>query len=123
MPKVLIIEDNADIAELLKDGLSAEGFEVRVCPDAYQGVEFTHRLQPDIIVLDLMLPAGGGFAVLEKIKLSTHTRDIPVVVLTASKDSEHKKHALGMGVVAYLEKPYETKDLANKLREILHLSL
>ncbi len=119
MKKILLVEDNPEIAELLRDGLYAEGFEVAICPDAYQGVEFTHRIRPDLIILDLMLPAGGGFAVLEKIKLSVKTRHIPVVILTASKDTEHRKKAIEMGAKAYLEKPYETKDLADMIRSIL----
>jgi len=119
MSKILIIEDNVDIAELLRDSLVKEGFEVVLCQDGYQGVQFTHKEKPNLILLDLMLPAGGGFAVLENIKLSGFTKSIPVVVLTASKDSEHKKKAEAMGVAAYMEKPYETAELIAVIRDAL----
>lgn len=119
MSKILIIEDNVDIAELLRDSLSREGFEVVICNDACQGVQFTHKTKPDLILLDLMLPAGGGFSVLENIKLSGYTKTIPVVVLTASKDEEHKKKAIDMGVDEYLEKPYDNNQLISVIRRII----
>ena len=121
MAKILIIEDNPEIAGLIRDSLIAQGFEATTCPDAYQGIEFTHRMKPDLILLDLMLPAGGGFNVLENVKLSVHTKGIPVIVLTASKDSKHKDKALELGVVAFLEKPFDFKELINKIKEVLHL--
>lgn len=119
MKKVLIIEDNPEIADLVRDLLHKEGYETSVCQDAYQGITLTHRLKPDLMLLDLMLPAGGGFSVLEKAKLSTLTRDVPVVVLTASQDDEHKKKALSMGVTAFMQKPFESRDLLQTIRRVL----
>jgi len=119
MKKILIIEDNVDIAGLMRDMLVKEGFDVATCEDGYQGVQLTHKGKPDLIILDLMLPAGGGFTVLQNIKLSMHTRSIPVVVLTASKDSAHKEKAMKFGVDAYLEKPYDSKQLVETIRTLL----
>lgn len=119
MKKILIIEDTVEIAELLRDVLMKKGFSVVICHDGYQGIEFTHREKPDLILLDLMMPAGGGFYVLEKIKLSSFTKGIPVVVLTASKDSDHKAKAIEMGIDAYLEKPYDTNQLVATIQGFL----
>jgi len=119
MSRILIIEDNVDIAELLKDLLIREKFEVTVCYDGVQGTEFVHKLKPDLILLDLMLPAGGGFYVLDKVKLSSNTNMIPIVVLTASRDTEHRQKAIAKGVNAFLEKPYDPKQLVALIRGIL----
>jgi len=119
MSKILIIEDNTDIAELLKDLMLKEKFEVTVCHDGLQGTEFTHKLRPDLILLDLMLPAGGGFYVLEKVKLSLHTKAIPIVVLTASKDTAHRNKAMQLGVNAFIEKPYDPQALVSTIRGLL----
>ena len=119
MSKILIIEDNTDIAELLRDLLVKEKFEVLVSHDGIQGTEYTHKHRPDLILLDLMLPAGGGFYVLEKVKLSTHTNKIPIVVLTASKDTTHRNKALEKGVNAFIEKPYDPKSLVSTIRGLL----
>jgi len=114
--KILIIEDNLEIAELLKDVLLQEGYTVAMCHDGYQGIEFTRREKPRLIILDLMMPAGGGFYVLEKIKQFDDTKGIPVVVLTASKDDTHKDKAIKMGIDAYLEKPYDARQLIATIR-------
>lgn len=119
MKKILVIEDNEEILELLRDVLVKSGFAVVTCQDGCQGVEFTHRENPDLIVLDLMMPAGGGFYVLEKIKMTDETKNIPVVVLTASKDPAHKAKAIDSGVDAYLEKPYNFPQLVTTIRGFL----
>ena len=84
-------------------------------------MEFVRKDEPDLIVLDLMLPAGGGFYVLEKIKLSSLSKFIPIVILTASKDEEHRKKALAAGVEAFVEKPYDNDDLLVTINRILGL--
>lgn len=119
MSKILIIEDNADIAELLKDLLTKEKFEAAICYDGLQGTEFAHKFKPDLILLDLMLPAGGGFYVLDRVKLSKHTKTIPIVVLTASKDTTHRNKALEKGVNAFIEKPYDPQALISTIRGLL----
>lgn len=119
MNKILIVEDNKDIVELLKDDLKANGFEVFVCEDGYQGVEFSRKVNPDLILLDIMLPAGGGLYVLEKIRVPDAETPVPIIILTASKDPEHRKKAEQFNIQAYIEKPYESEELISKIREIL----
>lgn len=119
MAKILVIEDNVELSILIRDLLVAEEFDVMCCQDGCQGVAFTHKYKPDLILLDLMLPAGGGFYVLQNIKLSTLTKGIPIVVLTASKDQEHKKKAQEYQVDAYLEKPYDPKELVGVIKRYL----
>ena len=119
MSQILVVEDNVEIAELLHDLLVQEGFKACTCGDGYQGVEFTHKMKPDLIILDLMLPAGGGFYVLEKVKLSSLTKSIPIIVLTASKDPEHRKKAEELRVDAFMEKPYDSQELLSTIKKVL----
>jgi DNA-binding response OmpR family regulator len=120
MPKtILIIEDELDTAKLLVKRLRDEGFEVRVAADAYQGTALTQALKPDLIVLDLMLPAGGGFSVLKNIHNIPTLSYIPVVILTGISDEEYKKKVLDEGVEAYIEKPYDHNVLISTIQNIL----
>ena len=120
MHKILIIEDEIDISKVLNKRLTDAGFKTSVSADAYQGVEMAHQEHPDLIILDLMLPAGGGLSVLKRIRVSTHTKFIPIVVLTGMKDEKYKKEVLDEGVEAYMEKPYEINELLETIKKILH---
>lgn len=121
MAKILIIEDEYDLVKILKKRLTGKGFEAVVSVDAYQGVEAAHKEKPDLIVLDLMMPAGGGQAVLQSLKVSKDTMFIPVVVLTGAKNKELKNEIMAQGVEAYLEKPYEPEELIATIKNILVL--
>jgi DNA-binding response OmpR family regulator len=119
MPKLLVIEDETDILKVMYKVLKKDGFDVVVAVDGYQGVDFAHREKPDLIVLDLMLPAGGGLTVLQHLKTSTKTMNIPVVVLTGMQDEVYKKKVIDKGVEAYLEKPYDSKVLIKTIHDVL----
>jgi len=119
MSKILIIEDDFDVAKVLKKRLSKSSFETLVAEDGYHGIELAHKEKPDLIILDLKLPAGGGLGVLKGLRSSLHTKHIPVLVLTAMKDEEYKKKTLEKGVDAYLEKPYDPAVLLDTIKNIL----
>lgn len=117
--KILIVEDDRDVAMVLAARLKSVGYEASVAVDGVQGISFAHKQKPDLIILDLMLPAGGGMGVLEKLRTSVDTFLIPIVILTASKDATYKKKALEKGVNAYMEKPYDGLELLNTIKNIL----
>ena len=119
MSKILIIEDEADMAKVVAKRLAQSGFEVVVALDAYEGVKVAHKEKPDLIILDLMLPAGGGLSVLKNIKMTAEIRCTPVVVLTGDKNEDHKQQILDQGIEAYLEKPYEPDALISTIQDIL----
>ena len=119
MHKILIIEDEVDTAKVLAKRLSVSNFEVAVASDAYQGTELAHKAKPDLIILDLMLPAGGGLRVLENIDKSSETVAIPVIVLTAMKDEEYKRRILDKKIEAFLEKPYDFAELIKTINQVL----
>ncbi len=119
MKKILIVEDETDLAMVLRKILVDEGYDVVIACDAMQGTEKAHREQPDLIILDLNMPAGGGLIILERIKMSAHTRFIPVIVLTGAEDAELKKKVIEQGVQHYIQKPYEVDELVGIVNGLL----
>jgi len=117
--KILIIEDNRDMAKLISVALRAEGFESSVSFDGMDGIRSSHSAKPDLIILDLMLPAGGGLWVLDNLRASSGTWDIPVVVYTAAKDDERRKQALAKGADAYFEKTGDLSALVDTVKKLL----
>lgn len=118
--KILIIEDERDVAKVLAARLKIAGYDIMVAIDGVQGVQFTHIYKPDLIILDLKLPAGDGLSVLENLRLSAYAGSIPVVVLTGIKDEECKNKVMEKGVDAYFEKPYNPEELISAIRNILN---
>ncbi len=117
--KILIIEDEPDMARLLFVALKNAGYDSVVAPDGLLGTKLAHKEKPDLIVLDLMLPAGGGFGVLENVKSSIETSTIPVIVYSAFKDDERIKKAKEKGADAYLDKTCEPSELINTIRTLI----
>jgi len=77
------------------------------------------RLRPSLIILDLMLPGGGGLSVLRKIRRSYLTQSIPVIVLTGMQDDDHKKQVIEFGVEGYLQKPYDPAELLASIEGLI----
>ena len=121
MHKILIVEDDADLALVLRKNLESYHFQVVVAYDAFQATRTAHTEKPNLIFLDLNLPAGGGISTLGNLKMSVNTTAIPVVVLTGTADEELIRRAQEKGVEAVMRKPYELKDLIAKVREILKI--
>ena len=116
---ILIVEDETDFSEVLKMRLESKGFGVVTAMDGYQGVKLAHAQKPELIILDLMLPAGDGLSVLGKLKLSADTSHIPIVVLTGMINEEYKKKVMDRGVEAYLQKPCDSDTLLKTIENIL----
>ena len=120
MPKkVLIVEDDANIAELLHLYLEKEGFETQVAKDGGKGVELFRSFQPDLVLLDLMLPIMDGWSVLRKIREGDQT---PVIMLTAKGETEDKVSGLEQGADDYIVKPFEMKEVLARIHAVLRRS-
>src|SRR5262245_3021781 len=96
--KILIVEDDIDFARVLAKRLATAGYETREVTEAVSAMKFAREFSPDAILLDLMLPGGGGLTVLDRLKVSTYTKNIPVIAVTGNKDEAIKKRALDAGV-------------------------
>jgi DNA-binding response OmpR family regulator len=119
MRKILVIEDDPSVAKVLQERLMHSGFDVVLAVDAYQGLTLAKSEGPDLIILDLMLPCGGGESTFRNLKMSYRTGLIPVLVLTASRDAVLKKKMLDEGVEGYMEKPYDAVELIGMISAIL----
>lgn len=119
MKKILIIEDDEVIGKILVDSLSKAGFVVTKAVDAMQGQQAISSSKPDLVILDLMLPAGNGVELLRNFRASTHTQGIPIIVTTAYKDEEVKKEMEAIGVQSYFHKPFDIEELIKEINRIL----
>ena len=114
--KVLIVEDDNNIAELLHLYLEKEGFETQVARDGGKGVELFRSFQPDLVLLDIMLPVMDGWSVLKKIRESGKT---PVIMLTAKGELEDRVTGLESGGDDYIVKPFEMKEVLARIHAVL----
>ena len=114
--KVLIVEDDGNIAELLHLYLEKEGFETQVANDGGKGVELFRSFLPDLVLLDLMLPVLDGWGVLKKIR---ETENTPVIMLTAKGETEDKISGLEKGADDYIVKPFEMKEVLARIHAVL----
>ncbi len=117
---ILIIEDDADAAEVLEAYLRRESYTVRLMADGLSGLEQAQRWQPDLIVLDVMLPGLNGTEVLAKIRRSS---DVPVIMVTAIGDTpDHRIGALRYGADDYVVKPYHPGEVVARVQAVLRRS-
>src|SRR5208337_5042124 len=102
--KILLVDDDREIVESMRIALDASGFEVVVARDGNQGLAMAEREDPDLVILDMMMPKRSGFLVLEKLR---RTRPVPVrvIMITANEGSRHKAYAEMLGVDDYIRKP------------------
>ena len=114
--KVLIVEDDGNIAELLHLYLEKEGFETAVAGDGLKGLEQFGAFQPDLVLLDIMLPGMDGWAVCRKIRESAKT---PIIMLTAKGETTDKVTGLEMGADDYIVKPFEMKEVLARIHAVL----
>ena len=117
--KALIIEDDGNIAELLRLYLEKDGFEVRRAADGGAGVDMFRAVTPDIVLLDIMLPVMDGWGVLREIRRAGNT---PVIMLTARSETPDKVSGLEMGADDYITKPFEPKELMARIHAVLRRS-
>jgi two-component system response regulator CpxR len=113
---ILIIDDDTELCELVTEYLEDEGLVVESVHDGITGVERCRANEPDLVILDVMLPGLGGFAVLSKIR---ETSKVPVIMLTARGEEVDRIVGLEMGADDYLPKPFNPRELVARIRAIL----
>ena len=113
---VLIVEDDQNIAELLRLYLEKEGYVAAIASDGGAGVEMFRKLQPDLVLQDVMLPVMDGWTVLQNIRKDSMT---PVIMLTAKGETTDKVSGLKMGADDYITKPFEMKEVLARIEAVL----
>ena len=116
---VLIIDDDKDWVWMLGMWLQHGGYKSEAAFDAVQAITQARDLKPDLILLDIIMPAGDGVGVLEKIRNNANTINIPVIVVTAMKDKQTNEAAEKLGISGYFVKPVDTGKLMEKMKEVL----
>ncbi len=117
--KILIVDDERDIVKALMIRLQGAGYEVVTAFDGAQGVFMAHKEKPDLILLDIRMPAGDGFSVAQRLKRSIHTFTIPVIFLTGSPEETAEEKAMALGARFYVKKPYDPEELLDAIRRAL----
>ncbi|MGI5978553.1 MAG: response regulator transcription factor [Oscillospiraceae bacterium] len=114
--KALVVEDDGNIAELLRLYLEKDGFEVSIAADGGTGVRLAQTEEPDILLLDIMLPVLDGWQVCRKVR---ETSRVPIIMLTAKGETYDKVNGLEMGADDYIVKPFEVKELLARIHAVL----
>ena len=120
--KILIVDDERDIVKALMIRLKANGYEVVTAFDGAQGVFMAHKEKPDLIILDIRMPAGDGFSVAERLKSSMYTFSIPIIFLTGSPERDAEGRAMELGARFYIKKPYDPEELLDAVKRAIETS-
>jgi DNA-binding response OmpR family regulator len=116
--RVLLVDDDSEIVESMRTVLESRGYEILIARDGNQGIMMAEKDEPDLIVLDMMMPKRSGFLVLEKLR---RTRSLPVkvIMITANEGSRHKAYAEMLGVDDYIRKPFAMDRLLESINRLL----
>lgn len=119
MHKILVVDDEKDVSDLITFNLNREGIECVVAATGTDAVHLAKRETPDIIVLDIMLPGLDGFEVFKELRLDSRTKDIPVLMLSAKGQLDDIINGLELGADDYLTKPFSPKELVLRIQNLL----
>ena len=117
--RVLLIEDEANIAEAIRFILTRDGWQVRVLGTGAGAVAIVAEYQPDLVILDLMLPDTSGLDILLALRAGVATKTLPVLMLTAKGQGRDREAAMRAGVSAFMTKPFANADIRAAVRDLL----
>lgn len=118
-PTVLVVDDEEDLLSLLQYNLEQDGYEVVLARDGVEAVEKTREHEPDLIILDVMMPKMNGIEVCERLRKDAHFRTIPIMMLTARNEEEDKVEGLDVGADIYLGKPVSVSVVVSQTNALL----
>ncbi len=117
--KIMIVDDDPELRMALKLRLRANQYETVSACDGYSAIALAQKERPNLIILDLGLPAGNGYSVLKRLRESDALSNIPVVVLTARDPHGNEERSLGAGATAFFQKPVDNQELLEVIRASL----
>jgi len=117
--KILVCDDEPQLVDLLKVRLEANNYNVITAIDGFEAIEKARNNNPDLIILDLMLPKLNGYKVCRMLKFDDKYKHIPIIMFTARASQEDKKTGRETGADAYITKPFEPKLLLDKIKELI----
>lgn len=116
MARILVVDDSPDLTTLLADVLEREGYDVAVAHNAREGLQRAHEFQPDLVLLDIIMPGMDGWDMLARLR---DFSKVPVIMLTAIGDTEYKVRGLDIGADDYVTKPFDIEELEARMRALL----
>jgi DNA-binding response OmpR family regulator len=119
-PRVLIVDDDPDIIESIRFALKSKEVEVMIARDGNQGLAMAEKEEPDLVILDMMMPKRSGFLVLEQLR-KTSTRPMRFIMITANEGNRHQQYAETLGVDDYIRKPFPMERLLGSVERLLSL--
>ena len=115
-PKILVVDDDNNLVQALRVRLVANDFDIVAAGDGYAATVTAQKERPDLIILDLGLPAGDGYLVMERLQLHPKLEKIPIIVLSARDPETSQQRALMAGAFAYFQKPADNDELLQAIR-------
>ena len=119
LPKITIIDDDADLVDAVSNFLSRHSFEVSAAYGGIEGLKVVEENRPDLVILDMMMPDMDGIQVLLKIRGNSQIKDTPVIMLTAKDAQTDRVSALEIGAYEYIAKPLDTHMLLRQIENVL----
>ena len=116
---IIVVEDESDILDVIEYNLTREGYRVKGFRDGERGLEAIQNENPQLVLLDLMLPGIDGIEICKKVKEDSLTRDIPVIMITAKTEESDVVLGLGVGADDYVSKPFSPKELVARVKAVL----
>jgi DNA-binding response OmpR family regulator len=117
--RILVVDDEPELVELVKIRLEANGYQVLTAYDGQEGLDKARNEKPDLIILDLMLPKMDGYKVCRMLKFDEKYNKIPIMLFTARAQESDRKMGEEVGAEAYITKPFEPQILLGKIKELL----
>jgi DNA-binding response OmpR family regulator len=118
-PVILIVEDNESISKLVQYKLTKDGYEVIIRENGIDGYQAVCDIQPDLVILDVMMPGMSGFEVLQKIRETEVIQHVQVMMLTSKSREEDIKRGFDLGVKEYMGKPFKVGELSMRIKKML----
>jgi len=118
-PVILIVEDNESISKLVQYKLTKDGYEVIIRENGIEGYQAVCDIQPDLVILDVMMPGMSGFEVLQKIRDTEVIQHVQVMMLTSKSREEDIKRGFDLGVKEYMGKPFKVGELSMRIKKML----
>lgn len=122
IPKILVVDDEPDVVELLQNTLKTEGFEVVAAYDGIGALDVAGTERPDLVLLDIMMPMMSGYEVCSQLKSNPDTKDIPVICVSSAHSPDARTNALRAGAATLITKPFMSAELVAQIRRYLRVA-
>ena len=122
-PRILVVEDDPDLRRILKLQLESQNYEVHEAENGAEGFKAIQKETPDCVILDLMMPVMDGFGFLKRVRSIMDTREVPIIILTASEDERNRVRGFQYQANSYMSKPYDLEELTAEVEQLMAMAV